>query len=164
MNQPTQSQPAGAKVTLISDTEAQITRVFHATRALVWEAMTKPEHVRHWYGPYSTRITSCEMDLRVGGKWRIVMSSEHGEAAFSGEYLEIEAPVRLVQTWRFEPIEGAESVESMTLEEREGKTYFTARVKHRSKENLQGHLQSGMEEGMQETYRRLDELLAKLQG
>ena len=162
MNQPSHSKPADAKVKIVSDTEAQITRVFHAPRALVWEAMTNPEHVRHWYGPYSTQITSCEMDLRVGGKWRIVMTSEQGEAAFSGEYLEIDAPARLVQTWRFELIEGAESVESLTLEEHDGKTYFTALVKHKSKENLQGHLQSGMEAGMQETYRRLDELLTKL--
>ena len=151
-----------AKITMISDHEAQITRTFRAPRTLVWKAMTMPEHVRHWYGPHDTNITEIKMDLRVGGKWRIVMSSERGDAAFSGEYLEIHAPSRLVQTWRFEPIEGAESIETMTLEERGDVTLMTAIVKHKSAENLAGHLQSGMEEGMHETYERLDTLLAKL--
>jgi uncharacterized protein YndB with AHSA1/START domain len=150
-------------VTPLSDTEVRITRTFRAPRALVWQAMTRPEHVREWYGPRATKVTSCEMDVRVGGKWRIVMRASTGdEVAFSGEYLDVQAPARIVQTWRFEPIPDAESVETMTLEERGETTRMTALVKHSSKENLQGHLQSGMEEGMRETYERLDELLGTM--
>lgn len=152
-------------LTLPSDTEMLITRTFRAPRALVWKAMTTPEHVREWYGPRGTRITQCEIDLRVGGKWRYVMTAPDGsEVAFSGEFREIQPPSRVVQTWRFEPIPEAESVETMTLEERGGVTIMTARVKHRSRENRDGHLHSGMEPGMRETYQRLDELLLRLLG
>jgi uncharacterized protein YndB with AHSA1/START domain len=102
------------------------------------------------------------MDVRVGGKWRIVMTDSSGrEVAFSGEYLGVKPPASLRQTWRFEPIPGAESIETMTLENRGETTRLVTLVKHNSKENLQGHLASGMEEGMRETYERLDELLAR---
>ena len=150
-------------VTMLSDSEARITRTFHAPRALVWKAMTTPEHVREWYGPHDTRVVACEMDLRVGGKWRIVVrTSEDLDAVFSGEYREIAAPARLVQTWRFEPFPEASSIESMRLEDHGETTHMITLVKHASKEGLQGHLQSGMEEGMRETYERLDELAQKL--
>jgi uncharacterized protein YndB with AHSA1/START domain len=150
-------------ITPISDTEIRITRTFHAPRALVWKAMTTPEHFRNWYGPRDTKITSCVMDFRVGGKWRVVMTAGNGqEVAFSGEYLEIRAPERTVQTWRFEPFPDAESTESMTLEDRGETTRMSVNVKHVSAENLQGHLQSGMEEGMRETYERLDELVESM--
>lgn len=150
-------------LTLPSDTEILIKRTFQAPRALVWKAMTTPEHVRQWYGPRSTEITDCAMDVRVGGKWRLVMRSPDGSlVAFSGVYKEIQAPSRIVQTWRFEPIPDAESVETMTLEERDGRTFLTTLVKHKSKENRDGHLHSGMEPGMRDTFSRLDELLDAL--
>lgn len=148
-------------ITLPSDTEMLIKRSFNAPRELVWKAMTTPEHVRHWYGPRGTEITKCEIDLRVGGKWRFVMRAPDGrEVGFRGEYREILAPKRAVQTWCFEPFPDATSVETMTLDERDGRTYMTTHVQHKTKENRDGHLNSGMEGGMRETFQRLDELLA----
>ncbi|MHB8584807.1 MAG: SRPBCC family protein [Thermoplasmatota archaeon] len=146
-------------LTMINDTEARITRTFRAPRVLVWEAMTKPEHVREWYGPRDTQVKAIEMDLRVGGTWRIVLSSPRGDHAFSGEYLDVQSPKRLQQTWRYEPIPQASSIETMTLEDRGETTRMITHVKHASKEALQGHLANGMEEGMRETYERLDELV-----
>ena len=94
------------KVSTPSDTEIRMTRLFDAPRQLVFEAMTKPEHVRKWWGCISDghRVTVCEIDLRVGGKWRFVHAGPEGEyPAFYGEYKEIDAPGRLVYTEIFEP-------------------------------------------------------------
>ena len=81
------------QVTTPSDREIQLTRLFNAPRELVFEAMTRPEHVMRWWGclgdGYSVPI--CEIDLRVGGAWRFVNRHPKGEVAFSGEYLEIDA-------------------------------------------------------------------------
>jgi uncharacterized protein YndB with AHSA1/START domain len=154
-----------ATVTLPSDTEIVITREFDAPAHLVFEAMTKPEHVSRWYGPRGTTLSSCEIDLRVGGTWRYVMRNDDGsgsEVAFSGEYLEIVPGKRIVQTWRFEPIPEAQTTETLTLTERDGKTLLTTHVQHASKESRDGHIESGMEGGMQETFDRLEELLQTL--
>jgi uncharacterized protein YndB with AHSA1/START domain len=95
-----------------SDQEIRLTRLFDAPRWLVFEAMTKPEHVRQWWGRlgdgYSVPV--CEIDLRVGGAWRFVNRHPHGEAAFRGEYLEIVPPSRLTFTEIFEEFPDAVSV------------------------------------------------------
>lgn len=146
-----------------SDTEMLITRTFRAPRQLVWNAMTKPEHVRNWYGPRNTRLTSCEIDFRVGGRWRYVMRTPDGASvAFSGEFLVIQPPERIVQTWRFEPYADAESVETVTLQARGDSTLMTTHVRHKTKEHRDGHLNAGMEPGMRETFQRLDDLLARI--
>lgn len=141
----------------------QFRRAFDAPRELVWEAMTKPEHVARWYGPRRLTTVVCEMDFRVGGKWRTVLRSADGhDAEFSGEYLEIEPLTKIKQTWRFAMFPEAESIEEMYFEAQGDKTVVRGTVVHRSMENLKGHLQSGMEAGMIETYERLDELIAEL--
>src|SRR5215467_2366727 len=88
-----------------SDVEIRMTRLFDAPRALVFEAMSKPEHIRNWWGGlcegYSVPV--CEVDLRVGGKWRFVNRHPKGEVAFHGEYREITPPDRLVYTELMEP-------------------------------------------------------------
>src|SRR5262245_66695778 len=92
-------------VTTTSEQEIRITRLFDAPRRLVFEAMTKPEHVKRWWGclgeGYSVPV--CEIDLRVGGKWRFVNRHPGGEVAFHGEYREITPPGRLVFTETVEP-------------------------------------------------------------
>src|SRR4051812_22434060 len=92
------------KVTTPSDQEIRLTRLFDAPRPLVFEAMTRPEHVKQWWGRlgegYSVPV--CEVDLRVGGKWRFVNRHPRGEAAFHGEYREINPPSRVVFTEIFE--------------------------------------------------------------
>ena len=150
-------------LTFPSDVEMTITRTFAAPRHLLFDAITKPEHVRNWYGPSYLTITTCEIDLRVGGKWRYVLQAPDGsEHAFSGEYLEITAPERLVCTEWYEAIPGAEYVATVTLTEVEGKTVLTNLLQYKSKEHRDGHVASGMEGGMRETYLRLDALLATL--
>ncbi len=141
----------------------QFRRAFEAPRELVWEALTKPEHVRRWYGPRRMTTVVCDMDFRVGGKWRVVFRTPDGhEAGFNGEYLLIEAPVKMSQTWRFEMFPDATSVEAMELEAQGDRTIMRGTVTHTSVENRDAHLNSGMEDGARETYERLDEIIAEL--
>ena len=141
----------------------QFRRTFDTPRELVWEAMTKPEHLARWYGPRKMTSVVEQMDFRVGGKWRVLMRSPDGrEAGFSGEYLLIEPPSKVSQTWRFEMFPDAESVETLELEAQGDRTIVRGTVVHKSVENRDAHLGSGMEHGMRETYERLDELLAGL--
>ena len=152
-----------ATLTFPSDREMVITRVFNAPRKLVFEASTKPEHVRQWWGPRGSTLAVCEIDLRPGGKWRYVMRDPDGqEYAFSGVYREIDPPKRMVYTEWFEAIPGAEYLVTSTLDEHDGKTTLTAHLLYASKEHRDGHVQSGMEGGMRETHERLDELLERM--
>ena len=100
------------EVSTPSDNEIRMTRLFDAPRHLVFEAMSKPEHIKRWWGclgdGYSVPV--CEVDFRVGGKWRFVNRHPKGEAGFHGVYREIEAPGRVVFTEIFEPFPDAGSV------------------------------------------------------
>jgi uncharacterized protein YndB with AHSA1/START domain len=159
----TTSKPR-ATLTMPSDTELVITREFNAPRALLFEALSKPEHVKRWYGVRQLTMPICEMDFRPGGKWRYVLhdpahSMDH---AFSGEYREIDAPFRIVSTERYEAIPNSDYLATVTLEEADGRTTLTSHLAYQSKAHRDGHVMSGMEAGMQETYERLDELLAGL--
>lgn len=145
-----------------SDREVVATRVFHAPREVVWEACTRPEHVRRWYGPASMPMTSCEIDARVGGRFRYVFSAPRGEIAFSGEYLELERPSRIVNTWLFEPMPGTDTVETATLEEEDGETILTVRAAFQRPEHLRGWAESGGYPGMAEAHERLRALVDEL--
>jgi uncharacterized protein YndB with AHSA1/START domain len=152
-------------VTTPSDLEIVLTRVFNAPRHLVFEASTKPEHVKNWWGPRSTKLIVCEIDFRVGGTWRFVMRGPDGkDAVFKGVYHEIVVPERIVATECFdEPALGSPEWQVITTyEERDGKTTQISRCLHPSRENRDGHLQSGMEGGAGETFDRLEELLGTL--
>jgi uncharacterized protein YndB with AHSA1/START domain len=147
-------------MTVKSDLEVELTRVFDAPRRLVFEAHSKPEHMRRWWGPRDQTMISCDMDFRPGGKWRCVLRKDDGqEYAFRGEYLEIVAPERLVQTFEFEGMPGEVSVETMTFMERDGKTTLIVTEKASSIEARDGMLESGMATGAAETYDRLAEHL-----
>ena len=115
------------KTTTPSDREITLTRLFDAPRQLVFEAMTKPEHVRRWWGILDERysVVVCEIDLRPGGAWRFVGRGPQGEFAFHGVYREIAAPERLVFTEIFDPFPDAESVVTTVLTEENGKTRLT---------------------------------------
>jgi uncharacterized protein YndB with AHSA1/START domain len=152
-----------ATLTMPSDRELVITRVFDASRRLVFEAFTKPEHVKHWYGPRSLTMTLCEIDLRPGGRWRYVLRDPDGnEHAFSGVYREIVPPERIVSTEVYEAMPGHDRLVTVTLAEQSGKTTLRSHVLYKSLEDRDGHLQSGMEPGMNETFDRLNELLQTL--
>jgi uncharacterized protein YndB with AHSA1/START domain len=149
-----------AVVTLPSDTDILITRQFDAPAWLVWEALTRPEHVMRWWGPEWCPLESAEIDFRVGGAWRYVSRMDDGsELGWHGVYREIEAPDRIVTTEVFEGFPDGESLNTMTLSESDGITTLRTLVRHTSPANRDGHISSGMEGGMQDTFNRLDDLL-----
>ena len=151
------------KVTLPSDTEILMTRVFDAPKRLVFEAMTRVEHVRRWWCCMDGfTMTVCEIDLRVGGRYRYVMDGPNGEVGFNGVYKEIAAPDRLVHTEVFEPFPNAASVVTITLEERDGKTHYTARTQHQSKTFRDAEISSGMEVGADIALDRMEEVAQAL--
>jgi uncharacterized protein YndB with AHSA1/START domain len=152
------------QVTTPSDREIRMTRLFDAPRHLVFEAMSKPEHIQRWWGRlgdgYSVPV--CEVDLRVGGKWRFVNRHPHGEATFYGEYREIAPPERVVFTEIYEPFPDAESVVTAVFTEENGKTRLTATVRYPSVEVRDMVLQTGMADGAAISYDRLEEVTSEL--
>jgi uncharacterized protein YndB with AHSA1/START domain len=153
------------KVTTPSDQEIRLTRLFNAPRRLVFEAMTKPEQVKQWWGRlgdgYSVPV--CEIDLRVGGAWRFVNRHPKGEAAFHGQYREITPPSRLVFTEIFEEFPDTVSVVTTEFMEEGGKTRMTATVRYPSLDVRDMVLASGMSRGAGISYDRLEDLVATLQ-
>ncbi len=152
------------QVTTPSDREIRMTRVFDAPRRLVFEAMTRPEHIRQWWGRlgqgYSVPV--CEVDLRPGGRWRFVNRHPHGEAGFHGVYREVTPPERLVFTEIFEDFPDAESVVSTVFTEENGRTRMTATVLYPSLEVRDMVLKSGMDRGAAISYDRLEEVARDL--
>jgi uncharacterized protein YndB with AHSA1/START domain len=154
---------AALTLTLPSDREIVLTRVFDAPRRLVFEARTKPEHVARWWGPRGYTLLVWEIDLRLGGVWRFVQRGPDGnEYAFNGVSREIAPPERLVYTFNFEAMPGHEAPETVTFKEHDGKTKLTDKSLFQTVEDRDGMLKSGMEEGAAETLDHLEELLAKL--
>ena len=155
------------QVAMPGDCEITMTRLFDAPRHLVFEAMTKPEHVRRWWGilddGYSVPV--CDIDLRVGGKWRFVGQGPKGQAPdFYGEYREITPPDRLVYTEIFAPFPDVVSVVTATLTEENGKTRLNVHCEYPSKQVRDMVQTSGMERGAGISYDRLDEVAQSLQG
>jgi uncharacterized protein YndB with AHSA1/START domain len=156
---------SGLSVTLPTDREIVLSRTFDAPRRLVFEAISRPEHVSRWWGPHGSSLTSCEMDMRPGGSWRFVLRGPDGqEHPFKGEYLEVVPPERVVSTFIYdvEGIREHETVETLTLDEKDGRTTLTVTVLHRTKESRDGQLGSGMEVGAGQSYDRLAALLATM--
>jgi uncharacterized protein YndB with AHSA1/START domain len=151
-------------VTTPSDTEIRMTRLFGAPRHLVWEAMSRPEHVRQWWGRlgdgYSVPV--CEMDLRPGGRWRFVNRHPKGEAAFHGVYREIDPPRRAVYTEIFEDFPDVESVVTTELTDEGDKTRITVTAAYPSLEVRDMVLKTGMERGAAISYDRLEDVAMAL--
>lgn len=138
-----------------------MTRSFNAPRALVWKAMSEPEHVVRWWGPHDHVNKALEFDFRVGGKWRIESTMSGGEVInFFGEFREIEAPRLLTQTFAFDGLpDGMFSLDTVELEEVDGRTLYRARSLMPDVASRDGMLESGMETGVVEGFERLDVLL-----
>ena len=157
----------GLKITAPGDLEIVMTRDFNAPSRLVFEAWTRCDHLKRWWGPPTWSLPECEIDLRAGGSWRYLMRGQDGEEmSMYGEYIEVGAPTRLVSTenfageW-FEPM-GSGSVNTLVLEERNGKTMMTITSRYKSQQARDGVMQFPMEEGAEESFKRLDELLDQL--
>jgi uncharacterized protein YndB with AHSA1/START domain len=152
-----------AVVTLPSDTQILITREFDAPRHLVYRAWTTPELIKRWWSGERGDVTSAEVDLQVGGKWRYVMVAHGGfEVAFHGEYIEIVPNERIVSTEVYEGAPDASAVTTFTLSEAAGRTTMTLLVEHQNQANRDLHINSGMEIGMQEGMDKLEQVARSL--
>jgi len=142
-----------------------MTRLFNAPRHLVWEAMSKPEHIKRWWGRlgegYSVPV--CEVDLRPGGKWRFVNRHPKGEAEFYGEYREIVPPERVVFTEIFAPFPDSGSLVTAVLTEENDKTRLTVTAEYPSLEVRDMVIGTGMAKGAAASYDRLEEVASELQ-
>ena len=148
------------KVTTPTKREVVMTRVFDAPRRLVFDALTKPELFKRWFGPRGWSLAVCEIDLKVGGTWRWVLRGPDGrDMGMRGVYQEITPPERLVSTESFDDYPG-ESLNTLILSEEDGKTTFTITVRYQSQEIRDAVIKSGMEHGAAECYDKLAELLA----
>jgi uncharacterized protein YndB with AHSA1/START domain len=138
-------------------------RVFEAPARMVFAAWTEPEHLRHWRGPRGYELVVCEVDLRVGGRYRFVHRAPDGSRhAFYGEYREIERPGRLVSTFAYEAAPDAEALDEVTFEEAGGTTLVTGRSTFPTFEARDLYVAGGMERGLAECHEQLDELLTAL--
>jgi uncharacterized protein YndB with AHSA1/START domain len=173
-------------VTLPSDREIHLSRVFDAPRHLVFEAFSKPEHMAQWWGPRDMTLPVCEMDFRPGGAWHVVHRDAQGnEFGFRGEFRDIVPPERIARTFEFEGMPGHISLETVSFEEFSQtqtqtetqtqtqtetgsqararahglRTRITVTSVFASVEDRDGMLQSGMERGASETFDRLAEYL-----
>jgi uncharacterized protein YndB with AHSA1/START domain len=158
-----QAQAHTSTITTPTDREIRIVRVFDAPRDRVWAVYVDPELIPEWWGPRGTRAIVDQMDVRPGGSWRFVIRSDDGEEpGFRGTYREVTPPERIVQTFEWEGMPGHVSVETAVFEDLGDQTKVTTTSIFHTTEERDGMLDSGMEGGLNETYARLDELLAKL--
>jgi uncharacterized protein YndB with AHSA1/START domain len=148
-----------------SDTEIVVTRIFDAPRQLVFDAHTKPELLKRWLnGAPGWSLAICEIDLRVGGKYRYVWRGPKGEdMGMGGTHLEVVAPERIVATQLFDQDwTGGEVIGTLTLIERGGQTTLTNALVYSSKEARDAVLRTPMDKGMSISYDQLETLLASL--
>ena len=153
------------QVTTPSEREIAMTRVFDAPRSLVFDAWTRPELLKRWLGVRGGwTFAVCEIDLKVGGRYRFVWRGPDGtEMGMGGVYREIARPERLVATEKFdEPWYEGEAVDTTVFVEHGGKTTATMTVLYASREIRDAVLASPMESGVAESYDKLAELLASM--
>jgi uncharacterized protein YndB with AHSA1/START domain len=147
------------KVSLPSDREVQMVRVFRAPRQLVWDAFAKPELLRQWFGPYGWSVVECEVDHRVGGWFRIVLEGQGGRRmGMRGEYKELSLG-RSVHMESFDDFPGPAAQVTTLFDEKDGTTTMTVTVLSASKAIRDAVVASGMEHGAAESYDRLAALL-----
>jgi uncharacterized protein YndB with AHSA1/START domain len=156
-----------AVVTLPTETQILITRDFDAPRHLVYRAYTEPELIKQWWSGKRGSVTTAEVDLRVGGTWRYVMTANEGfEVAFHGTFREIVPDERLVSTELLEGVPDATeddaTLNTTTFEEADGRTTLTTLVECHTKEVRDLIIESGMEGGMQEAMDRLEQVAIAL--
>ena len=143
-----------------NDLEIVITREFDAPIGLVFDVLTKPEHVSKWFPPFECEMKECSIDLRVGGNYHQVFVTEDGtECSFRGTYLEVEPPARTVETWRFEGWPDAEAVESVDLHETDGVTTLTMKLAFRDKA---GRAHMTKSDGQQDSLDKMEDYLRSL--
>jgi uncharacterized protein YndB with AHSA1/START domain len=156
--------PKPLTITTPGDRAIVVTREFDAPRDLVWLCYSKPELVRRWYGLPDWTMTVCEMDFRVGGKWRYVTVSPGGyEMGSQGQYTGIVAPESIQQTEYYDDdwTKGG-SDNLVVLTEKDGRTTSTMTVTYSTAEARAAAVATPMAEGMEIGFKRLDATLAEL--
>jgi uncharacterized protein YndB with AHSA1/START domain len=157
----TTNQETRATLSTPTDREIHVERVFDAPRGRVFDVFNDPELIPEWWGPRGTTTIVDQMDVRVGGSWRYVMRNPDGsESGFRGTYREVTPPERIVRTFEWEGMPGHVLVESATFEDLGDRTRVTTTMLFHTTEERDGMLASGMERGLNETYSRLDDVLA----
>jgi uncharacterized protein YndB with AHSA1/START domain len=153
------TNPETLKVATPTDCEIVLTRVFDAPRQMVFDALTKPELLKRWFAPPGWSLTICEVDLKVGGRFRFVMQRPGGgHTGMRGVWREIAAPERLVHTESFDDFPG-ESQITTEFAELNGRTTLTITALSPSKE-VRDAILGGDTDGMAEAYNKLAEILA----
>lgn len=147
-------------VTMPSDNEIVLTREFDAPRRLVYDAFSRPELLKRWFGPHGWSLVTCEVDHRVGGGFRFVLAGPKGQRmGMRGVYRELEPPNRSVHVESYDEYPG-ESVVTSVLTEEMDRTTLTVTITYPSREIRDIVAQSGMEHGAAESYDKLADLLA----
>ena len=159
--------PKPAEVTLPSDREVRVTRTFNAPRQLVWDAHTRPELMQKWLGYDGWDMPVCDMDVRVGGKykWQWRNREDGTEFGFFGTFTEVNRPSNIVHEEYYDPGDmnvampaGDPCIVSLDLSEQSGVTTLVCNMTFASKEARDGAVSTGMTDGMEHSYTRLDDL------
>jgi uncharacterized protein YndB with AHSA1/START domain len=145
-----------------TELEIVTTRQFDAPIELVFDVLTKPEHVRHWFAPFTCEMTECSIDLRVGGDYHFAFVTDDGaECSFRGTYLEIEPSTRIVSTWLFEGWPDAHAVDTVELQETDGVTTLTSTLAFRDRV---GRAHMTRHDGQEDSFDKLEDYLRTLVG
>jgi uncharacterized protein YndB with AHSA1/START domain len=156
----TPDRHGSAVIEFVSELEVLITREFDAPIALVFDVLTKPEHVRRWGATPPDRMTECSIDLRVGGSYHSSFVTADGSVcSFRGTYLEVEPPLRTVETWLFESDPPMEAVETMELHETHGVTTLAWKLAFRDKATRDRMTEF---DGQQDSLDEMEEILRSL--
>lgn len=151
-----------AAVSVVSEREVRLERVFDAPRERVWKAMTEPALIAQWWGR-GNRLDVEIYELRRGGHWRFVEHSDHGVHGFEGRFREVVPPERIVQTFEWDGMPGQPCITTVTLEDLgDGRTRMVNFSLFYLTEERDAMLDSGMETGANQSYEALDRVLAKI--
>jgi uncharacterized protein YndB with AHSA1/START domain len=151
-----------ATIEFPAELEILLTREFKAPIELVFDVLTKPEHVRKWFAPFDNKMTVCSIDLRIGGNYHMVFVTEDGtDCSFRGTYLEVEPPTRIVYTWLFEGWPDADAVETVDLQETDGVTKLTNKLAFRDQAG-RDHMTTT--DGMEDSFDKMEDYLRSLLG
>ena len=147
-----------------ADREVTITRVFDVPARLLFEAWSKPEHVVKWFGPKGWPITLCEIDFRVGGRFRFAMTGSSGvqNTPFGGTYLEIVPNRKIVYDNGFEEPGAERMVHTVTFDEKDGKTTLTLHTLFASVKMYKEHVGEGFVQGTNSALDNLEDVVAAM--
>ena len=156
----TPNRHGAASTEFPNELEILLTRDIEAPIELVFDVLTKPEHVRKWFAPFEDKMTVCSIDLRVGGNYHFVfVTDDRRECSFRGTYLEIEPPIRTVETWLFEGWPDAEAIETVELQETDRVTKLTNRLAFRDKA---GRDHMTKTDGLEDSFDKMEDYLRSL--